>query len=272
MALDNVNKVDYNKLMTGFTKLFSTIIHSTIWREDMHIKVVWITMLAMADRNGRIWASLPGLADAARVSIEQCEDAIVRLSSPDKYSRTKADGGRRIREIEGGWELCNYMKYREMRDATERRMQLAQAQRKFRSKRSELITVSHDNPQSTQAEAEADAEEDTTKERRGASRHVFVKPTPQEVDEYIKTQGYSGFTGQQFVDHYEAKGWVIGKSPMKSWQAATRTWASRSRTAPTREKFGGGSAVKRDDRPCQQCGGPWPCKKCYPDFDFQEER
>jgi hypothetical protein len=267
MALDNVSKVDYNKLMTGFTKLFSTIIYSTIWREDMHIKVVWITMLAMADRNGRIWASLPGLADAARVSIEQCEDAISRLSSPDKYSRTKTDGGRRIREIDGGWEIGNYLKYREKRDDVERRLQTNAAVRRYRQKKSELITVSQGKPLSAQAEADKQIA-DTTKDKRGASRHVFVKPTIQEVDDYIRSQGYSGFTGQQFIDHYTANGWKVGRNPMKDWQAATRNWNSRSRTTPTREKFGGEAAVKRDDRPCQYCGKPYPCK-CYEEAEHE---
>ena len=53
----------------GFTKLFPEMIDSTIWREDMPTKIVWITMLAKASRNGVVSASVPGLADAARAEI-----------------------------------------------------------------------------------------------------------------------------------------------------------------------------------------------------------
>src|SRR3990172_5726093 len=108
--------MDYCNHVPGFTKLFAGLVHSTVWREEMHVKVVWITLLALADRNGEVLASMPGLADAARVSLEQCLDALKRLHGPDKHSRTKTNGGRRIKAIDGGWRLLNYLKYRQMRD------------------------------------------------------------------------------------------------------------------------------------------------------------
>lgn len=98
--------------MSGFVKLFSSIIDSTIWREKDTVRIVWITMLAKADKDGLVEASVPGLADAARVTLSDCEDALERLSAPDKYSRTKDNDGRRIRETEGGWILLNHAKYR----------------------------------------------------------------------------------------------------------------------------------------------------------------
>jgi hypothetical protein len=45
-----------------FTKLFSSITESTVWDEPDRVRLVWITMLAMADKHGRVWASVPGLA------------------------------------------------------------------------------------------------------------------------------------------------------------------------------------------------------------------
>lgn len=99
-----------------YTKLFSSITESTVWCEDNHVRIVWITMLAMSDRKGRVFGSLPGLANRARVSIEEATQAIEVFLSPDQYSRTKVEDGRRIREIDGGWELINYDKYRAMAD------------------------------------------------------------------------------------------------------------------------------------------------------------
>jgi hypothetical protein len=57
-------------------------------------------------------------------------------------------------------------------------------------------------------------------------RPRFVKPTPTEATEYARSIGYT-LDGQAFVDSYEAKGWLIGKTPMKDWRAAVRTWKSR---------------------------------------------
>lgn len=153
----------YSDRMTGFTKLFSTLVVSTVWREEMHIKIVWITMLAMANRNGDVQASLPGLADVARVSLQQCEEAIEKLSGPDKYSRTKTNEGRRLKEVDGGWKILNYLKYREMRSETERRLQTREAVARHRAnKKAEALTVSQGKPGKAQAEAEAEDRERTT--------------------------------------------------------------------------------------------------------------
>lgn len=105
----------------GFTKLCSTIITSSVWSEDYATRIVWIAMLAMADAKGHVNASLPGLARAANVSLDECEKAIALLSSPDKYSRTPDHEGRRIEAEAGGWLILNHQKYRGVRDEEARK-------------------------------------------------------------------------------------------------------------------------------------------------------
>ena len=105
----------------GFTKLFSTLTTSTIWSEPLATRVVWITMLAVADRNGEVQAAIPGLARLANVSVQECETALQTFLSPDPYSRTTDNEGRRIEVIDGGWRLLNHAKYRAKMAAEERR-------------------------------------------------------------------------------------------------------------------------------------------------------
>src|SRR5438046_349873 len=81
----------------GFVKIYGSILHSSVWAEDAETRVLWITMLAMADRRGMVSAALPGLARAANISLEKCETALQVLSSPDPHSKSKQYGGRRIR-------------------------------------------------------------------------------------------------------------------------------------------------------------------------------
>jgi len=142
----------------AFTKLFSSITESTVWCEPLATRIVWITMLAMADRQGRVFASIPGLANRARVEVEEAEQAILRFLEPDRYSRTPDHEGRRIEPIDGGWRLLNYAKYREMRDEEARR----EYQREWDQTRRRRPTQSDKSdkirPQPTQAEAEAEAE------------------------------------------------------------------------------------------------------------------
>jgi hypothetical protein len=51
-------------------------------------------------------------------------------------------------------------------------------------------------------------------------------PTPQEVEQYAKTIDYS-LNGEEFVNFYASKGWMIGKNKMKSWKRAVVTWKCR---------------------------------------------
>ena len=54
----------------------------------------------------------------------------------------------------------------------------------------------------------------------------FVPPTPDEVNDYCLSMGYR-VDGEQFVDFYAQKGWMVGKNKMKDWRAAVRTWVHR---------------------------------------------
>lgn len=85
--------------------------------ESSDVRVVWITMLAMADAQGRVWASLPGLAKRSNVPMASAEQAITCFLSPDPHSRTEDFEGRRIEKIDGGWRLLNYAKFRAMKDS-----------------------------------------------------------------------------------------------------------------------------------------------------------
>lgn len=158
--------------MHGFTKLFGTLITSTIWREDDKTRVVWITMLAMADKWGVVPASVPGLAAVANVETEDCRAALVRLSSPDADSRTKEREGRRIEEVDGGWRILNYAKYRAMGRGIDRTDYLREKQRESRARRQSMSTnVNQDQPIS-----EAEAESRSGSERAATRQQPDLTP------------------------------------------------------------------------------------------------
>ena len=54
-------------------------------------------------------------------------------------------------------------------------------------------------------------------------KEKFVKPTIDEIRAYCKENGYS-LDAEKFWNYYESKGWIVGKTPMKSWKAACGTW------------------------------------------------
>jgi len=64
------------------------------------------------------------------------------------------------------------------------------------------------------------------------NKNTFIRPTAEQINEYSKEIGFT-LDGSQFIDHYEARGWLIGKNPMKDWKAAVRTWKRNSRSFTT---------------------------------------
>ena len=78
----------------------------------------------------------------------------------------------------------------------------------------------------------------STKKRvsQGCQKPPFRKPTPAEVAAYGRQIGFE-IDGEKFVDYYASKGWVVGKSPMKDWRAAVRTWKrGQAEAAPARQR------------------------------------
>ncbi len=115
-----------------YVKLFGSILDSSVWGEPLPSKVVWITLLCMADKDGFVRASLGGLARRAGVTRDDAAQAIEAFSQPDPDSMSSDHEGRRVRVVEGGFEVLNYSKYRELQ--TERQRRDAERQRRKRAK------------------------------------------------------------------------------------------------------------------------------------------
>lgn len=52
----------------------------------------------------------------------------------------------------------------------------------------------------------------------------FQKPTIEQIKAYC-LEASKNIDAEAFFDFYEAKGWVVGRAPMKDWKAAVRNWA-----------------------------------------------
>lgn len=149
--------------MSGYSKLFQSIVTSTIWTEDDKTRIVWVTMLALADKHGEVEGSVPGLARVAGVAADDCRAALRKFLSPDPDSRTKDFEGRRIEEIEGGWVLLNYEKYRLMASKDDQKEKAAERQRR---KRERSVTGGHGGVTVCGDKAEAEAEVEAKAKRK----------------------------------------------------------------------------------------------------------
>lgn len=175
----------------GFTKLHGTIIHSSMWQEDSDTRVVWITMLALADATGTVYASIGGLSHAARVSRQACERAIAKFLGPDPDSRDRTTG-ERIREVDGGWFIINHANYRDRQ--TREQVLAAERQRKWRQAHGVTgndrnvterdVTLSASNPSASVSASSASVQGEV-QEREPRKRKVGLSwdvPCPEDVD------------------------------------------------------------------------------------------
>lgn len=71
----------------------------------------------------------------------------------------------------------------------------------------------------------------------------FTPPTLAEVQSYV-AERHSAVDPQGFIDFYEAKGWMVGKTPMRDWQAACRNAEKWERWEKCGTRSGGWSSVK----------------------------
>lgn len=71
-----------------------------------------------------------------------------------------------------------------------------------------------------------DKDKDKDKDESISRAKRFTPPTLDDVSAYIRERG-SNVDAQRFLDFYTAKGWMVGKNPMKDWKAAVRTWENR---------------------------------------------
>jgi len=110
----------------GFTKLDERILQSSIMAESAITFKVWITLLASCQANGIAYVSAIYLSSICHLSLSRVEVALERLESPDPHSRSLADEGKRIKRVDGGYEIVNYDVYRNasLRDAEAERKRL----------------------------------------------------------------------------------------------------------------------------------------------------
>lgn len=188
--------------MTGWTPLFEQIIASSIWSAPSHIRIAWITMLACCRRDGVCPMTAGGLSRLANITIDQAEEALRVLSSPDPDTLTQENDGRRIERVQTGWYLLNWSKYRECAKKQILREQNREAQARYRSKKDDEKVVVTSVPKPS--------------------------PTLDEVKLLAAKCGLSDLEAQKCFHYYESNGWKVGKNPMRSLASAVAGWRLRS--------------------------------------------
>ncbi len=123
----------------GFVKLDQKILDSSIWLEDSDTRVCWICLLAMADPDGLVESTAPGIARRAGISLDATRKALSIFEAPDPDSKNPSHDGKRIERVSGGYQLLNYAAYRR-KDYTS-----TERSRRFRERARAASVGSHEN-------------------------------------------------------------------------------------------------------------------------------
>lgn len=102
--------------------------------------------------------------------------------------------------------VCKYESYQDERNADETR-------KKLKRNSNEIQTTPIKEEQEEQEE----------------KRRVFIKPTIEQVKEYMQEIEFNG-DAEYFFNYYESNGWIVGRAKMKDWKSAVQNWKRRDRT------------------------------------------
>ena len=116
-----------------YTPIYNRLVDSSVWTLPDHIRIVWITMLALQDRDHVVRYTAFGIAQRAHKSEAEVLDALKVLSTPDTTRlEPQEHEGRRIEKHPDGWFILNGEKYQRMMEQANRREYKRQWMEKMR--------------------------------------------------------------------------------------------------------------------------------------------
>ncbi len=135
----------------------------------------------------------------------QCETAMKWLTKHEMVTTEKTTRGLII-------TICNYDHYQNPANY--------ESHKERHSK-----TTTEPQPPDTINKKEKKVRKEGKNNISGSSK--FIPPTQEQVKQYAQEIGYP-LDPEKFINSYEQKGWMIGRTQMKDWKAAVRNWKSNN--------------------------------------------
>jgi hypothetical protein len=108
-----------------------------------------------------------------------------------------------------------------LEEEVDKRKAYSESRRKNRKKKEDMNNTSLSYVEHMENENE---NEDLIEKKKVAR---FQKPTIEQLKEYMSEQGMNDIA-ENWLNHYEANGWMVGKVKMKDWKASVRTWKTNN--------------------------------------------
>ena len=109
-----------------------------------------------------------------------------------------------------------------LEEEVDKRKAYSESRRNNRKKKEDVNNISS----SYVEHMENENENENLIEKKKVAR--FQKPTIEQLKEYMSEQGMNDIA-ENWLNHYEANGWMVGKVKMKDWKASVRTWKTNQK-------------------------------------------
>ena len=109
-----------------------------------------------------------------------------------------------------------------LEEEVDKRKAYSESRRNNRKKKEDVNNISSSYVEHMENENE---NEDLIEKKKVAR---FQKPTIEQLKEYMSEQGMNDIA-ENWLNHYEANGWMVGKVKMKDWKASVRTWKTNQK-------------------------------------------
>ena len=109
-----------------------------------------------------------------------------------------------------------------LEEEVDKRKAYSESRRNNRKKKEDMNNTSSSYVQ----HMENENENENLIEKKKVAR--FQKPTIEQLKEYMNEQGMNDIA-ENWLNHYEANGWMVGKVKMKDWKASVRTWKTNQK-------------------------------------------
>ena len=120
----------------SFAPIFNNILDSSVWEEEYHVRLLWLTLLTLKDSDQVVRGyNAYKLARRANITPEEAQNALDILSSPDKKWPDQAFEGRRIEQVAGdSYRILNGAEYQTRMAQLLRRHYKTRKQREYRAR------------------------------------------------------------------------------------------------------------------------------------------
>jgi hypothetical protein len=249
-----------------YVRVFSSILDSSIWQEELHVRCLWLVLLIMADesRDGTVNVPIARLAQKAALTEEQTRNALEILMAPDEDSDSPDEEGRRIVPLiperpTRGWRLVNWKKYKDISNAEQRREQVKENMRRYRAKDSRVIagdqalsTGDHPVIPSDSTSPSSSPEENQNlfppasppERKKTRAREKSAKELIEEHEISDEERSLAKSVGvdveschDDWRDHFRGNGYLTSGKPVKDACATFRRWLRTAGKLPPRANY-----------------------------------